>query len=219
LVYFTILKERKKRNKMSGVGGLLTNVVHKSKNDMALPMSNNAVIRTDKLGDQGGQATSEYLLYKSNSDAKQINGAHLDLDIQALPVLVSGTLQYVPTGYLFAIIILVERKERAGKLNATTKDERVNSKYEDAQIYDGDGVILWSRHGSVDGGMPRENINLMIKNTDWVVPIKQESKIVLVASIYTDFARPQDSQRGRSAIMIGKLEFNVTGRTDEVTLL
>ena len=118
------------------------------------------------------------------------------------------------------MILFVEGRERAGALNPMTYQEGIPQGEEEARIYQGAGVVIWTRHGTVDGVMTRENINLMIKNmSDFNYAIKQNSRISLLASIYTNFATPNQSQNYQSAIMVGKLEFNVIGLQEGSTLL
>jgi len=195
----------------------LTNVLSKTKQECR-PMSDNSVIRTVGLGSTGGQQTQEYPFYVSVDGPKSLNGIHLHVDVTAQQVLIANTLQYIQTGYLFAVVVFTEPKMKAGQLSPfTLEDEPVG---EEARIYEGAGVVIWARHGTVDGVMTREMIDLTVKNvSDFAVPINKNSRISLLASLYTDFVHPERSLNYQSAIFVGKVEFNLIGKKDDPELL
>jgi len=204
-------------NTVGGIADSLINLFSKTEQECR-PMSDNSVIRTVGLGSVGGQQTQVYELYKSVDGSKQLNGIHLHMDVQAQMVKVQGVLQYLQTGYLFAVVVFTEPKQRAGALSPYTLQD--DQETEEARIYEGAGVVVWARHGTVDGMMTREMIDLTVKNVDdFAVPINKDSRISLLGSIYTNFEDPQQSLNYQSAIFIGKVELNIIGRKEDPGLL
>jgi hypothetical protein len=198
----------------SGIGSLLGGLGGLLSVGICRPMTDNSVIRTVGLGSRGGQSTQEYVLFTSIVGSRVLNAIHLHMDINALQVVQDGVLQYVQTGWLFAMILFDQKKDVAGKLSPLTFDEVQDE--EEGKIYEGAGYIIWTRHGVVDGMMTRESINLMIKNQlDFKVLIREGSRLSLLASLYTNFQSPDQSNNLESAIMVGKVEFNIIGKQED----